>query len=340
MFWVVALALVGLFTLLFYVERLALVAAQARDRTIALSGLRYVLAMALFMTMPLTYTNWLLTFDVGLFVFALLILRLQGLRTDETRELCSLLVSRYSDWLSGSSRLLDLGRRSIRVYEIDRELYGDEIRPPEHDQQEATFRWRLYRIFGAMVDAGAEGKTPAARERFKELLAELAHYRRDDTADFIDSLKSSAETWLKSRRQGPWQPGIGVKVNGMRRSALLPVTETPDSTWTKKTAASWRRPGGAESSRCRSGTNGSTIAMRRHLDPGLPAGQTWTGSPSADTPLADHLLSYFPSSCLAAIGRPPEKDNTSVRCHSRMAGGGGADSAEERDEGPTDAAIR
>ena len=262
MFWVVALALVGLFTLLFYVERLALVAAQARDRTIALSGLRYVLAMALFMTMPLTYTNWLLTFDVGLFVFALLILpttlliriggrepsrelrhlqreaaslmaayaspppakpaakmtkvivRLQGLRTDETRELCSLLVSRYSDWLSGSSRLLDLGRRSIRVYEIDRELYGDEIRPPEHDQQEATFRWRLYRIFGAMVDAGAEGKTPAARERFKELLAELAHYRRDDTADFIDSLKSSAETWLKSRRQGPWQPGIGVKVNG------------------------------------------------------------------------------------------------------------------------------
>ena len=83
-----------------------------------------------------------------------------------------------------------------------------------NDRDPATFRWRLYRIFGAMVDAGAEGKTPAARERFKELLAELAHYRRDDTADFIDSLKSSAETWLKSRRQGPWQPGIGVKVNG------------------------------------------------------------------------------------------------------------------------------
>jgi hypothetical protein len=258
LFWVVSLGLVGLFTLLFNVERTALLRVHARDRAVVLSGVRYVVAMLLFLAMPLTYPNWLLTFDVGLFVFALLILptplilRLGGqeptrelrhvqreaaalmaahtsppppevadamekliaqlirLRTDNTRELVTLLVERYSDWVSGSSRLVDLGRRSIRVYEIDRELYGDEIRPPEHDQDEATFRWRLYRVFGELVDAGSKERTPETRGRFKALLAELETYRREDTEAFIDGVRASAQAWLRSRRGGAWQPGIGV----------------------------------------------------------------------------------------------------------------------------------
>jgi hypothetical protein len=258
-FWAASLGLVVFFTALFRSERLALIQARARGRAVFLSGARYILAMLLFLALPLALrVSVLAALDVGLFVFALLVLptslvlRLGGqvpklelrhvqreaaalmaaqdgspsaeamdsmrelighvdsLRTAETNELCSLLVARYSDWIAGSSRPLDLGRRSIRVYEIDRELYGDEIRPPEHDQEEATFRWRLYRVFGELVDAGSAGRTPEARARFKECLAELEAYRRPDTAGFIDSVKASAQAWLKSRRSRPWQPAIGV----------------------------------------------------------------------------------------------------------------------------------
>lgn len=262
MFWIVSLGLVALLTLLFQVERRALLQARARQRAVVLSGVRYVLAMLLFLTLQFAYPNWLLTIDIGLFVFALLIVptsliariggqdpahelryiqreaaalmaanpspppaesaatmrqfieRIDRLRTDDTRELCNLLAARYSDWLEGSSRLLDLGRRSIRVYEIDRELYGDEIKPPDHDQDEATFRWRLYRVFGELVDVGAMGRSSEVRTKFKKLLGELESYRRPDTAGFIDSVRGSAQAWLRSRKKGAWHPAIGVGETG------------------------------------------------------------------------------------------------------------------------------
>jgi hypothetical protein len=257
-FWALSLGLIVVFTIMFRAERLALLDAYARSRAIFLSAARYIVAMVLFLCLPFVHPLTLVTVDIGLFLFALLvlptslILRLGGqenklvlrqvqreatalmaahdappppdavaamelligqvnrLRNRDTRELCNLLVARYSDWIDGSSRPLDLGRRSIRVYELDRELYGDEIRPPEHDEEEATFRWRLYRIFGEMVDVGAQPRTPGSRARFKALIGELDAYRRPDTAGFIDSVTASAKAWLKSRRRGAWQPAIGV----------------------------------------------------------------------------------------------------------------------------------
>lgn len=258
-FWAVSVGLVVVLTLLFRAERLALLDAGARGTAVVLSGARYALAMLLFLALPFVLPYTLLTVDLGLFIFALIVLptslilriggyepkvelrrvqrqaaalmapteapaspaavsavrrlieRVNRLRDAETCELCNLLVARYTDWVEGSSRPLDLGRRSIRVYELDRELYGDEIRPPEHDQEEATFRWRLYRVFGELVDAGSAERTPQIRARFKRLLGDLDVYRRPDTAGFIDCLQTSGQAWLRSRRaNAAWQPAIGI----------------------------------------------------------------------------------------------------------------------------------
>lgn len=133
------------------------------------------------------------------------------LRTAETAQLCDLLVARYDDWIGGSQRPLDLGRRSIRIYDLQRELYGDEVRPPEHEQQEATFRWRLYRIFNEMAECGVAEQTPEQKARFMNLIDELDSYRRDDTDSFVSGVQASAHAWLKPhRRRVPWQPSIGV----------------------------------------------------------------------------------------------------------------------------------
>jgi hypothetical protein len=134
------------------------------------------------------------------------------LRTAETAELCDLLIARYEDWLSGSHRPLTLGRRSIRIYDLQRELYGDEVRPPELDEQEATFRWHLYRVFGEMVEAGVADPTPEQRSRFIDLVDELDTYRREDTGSFIDGLQVSARAWLENPGDAGWQPGVGIAI--------------------------------------------------------------------------------------------------------------------------------
>lgn len=132
------------------------------------------------------------------------------LRTAETAQLCDLLVARYTDWIDGTQRPLDLGRRSIRIYDLQRELYGEEVRPPELEECEATFRWRLYRVFNEMAECGGAERTPEQKARFLGLTQELDAYRRDDTGSFIDGVQASARAWLKSRRPERWQPSIGV----------------------------------------------------------------------------------------------------------------------------------
>lgn len=133
------------------------------------------------------------------------------LRTARTAELCDLLIARYNDWIGGSYRPRDLGLRSIRIYDLQRRLYGEEVRPPELDVEEATFRWRLYRVFGEMMELGVAEHTPDQRSRFDELIHALDSYRREDTVSFIEGLQSSARAWLQSRgHHAKWQPTLGV----------------------------------------------------------------------------------------------------------------------------------
>jgi hypothetical protein len=133
------------------------------------------------------------------------------LRRPETAQLCDLLVARYDDWIAGTQRPLDLGRRSIRIYDLQREIYGEEVRQPEFGESEATFRWRLYRVFLEMTECGLAGQTVPQKVLFLDLIHELDSYRREDTASFIDGVQSSAYAWLKSPNPtDPWQPSIGV----------------------------------------------------------------------------------------------------------------------------------
>jgi hypothetical protein len=138
-----------------------------------------------------------------------IVLGLDRVRSRETAELCDLLKSRYGDWIEGTSRPLDQARRSVRIYDLQRELYGDDVRPTLLDEREATFRWHLYRLLGAMSEAGVARSTPEQRACFAEAIKELDGYRRDDTAQLIDVLKTSGRAWLRSRSRKAWQTGSG-----------------------------------------------------------------------------------------------------------------------------------
>jgi hypothetical protein len=158
----------------------------------------------------------------------LVIADLERATSPETAELCALLTARYQDWIAGEYRPLDLGRRVIRIYDLQRRLFGDEVRPPELSEEEATFRWRLYRVYGEMVDCAAAQQTARQRDRFARLLHELDAYRRDDTAAFIDGLRLAATVWQEA--PGPkqaWRPATAVRrgaAQGKRTAALWPRT--------------------------------------------------------------------------------------------------------------------
>jgi hypothetical protein len=133
------------------------------------------------------------------------------LRNAQTGELCRLLTERYRDWIEGTSQPLELGRRSIRIYDLQRDLYPDDVRPTELSEEEATFRWRLYRIMMNLVELGVPDQTAEQEARFHALVADLDSYRRKDTAGFIGGLQASARAWI--RRKPPrhrWDPTAGV----------------------------------------------------------------------------------------------------------------------------------
>ena len=133
------------------------------------------------------------------------------LRTVETAELCDLLVARYNAWIEGSHRPLDQGLRSIRIYDLQRQLYGEDVRPPELDEEEATFRWRLYRVFGELVELWVAEQTPQQRSRFGKLIHALDSFRREDTVSFIEGVQSSARAWLRLHEQrAPWQAALAA----------------------------------------------------------------------------------------------------------------------------------
>jgi hypothetical protein len=133
------------------------------------------------------------------------------LRTVETAELCDLLVARYNAWIEGSHRPLDQGLRSIRIYDLQRQLYGEDVRPPELDEEEATFRWRLYRVFGELVELWVAEQTPQQRSRFGKLIRALDSFRREDTVSFIEGVQSSARAWLRLHEQrAPWQAALAA----------------------------------------------------------------------------------------------------------------------------------
>jgi len=141
--------------------------------------------------------------------------RIEALRTPETAEFCDLIVAELQDLLRGAESWNEAGRRAIRVDELSREMWPGAMPPPDHDPSEATFRWRMYRTFGELMQAGVAGRTPVSRKEFRRLLKVLDGFRRPDTAAFIDDVKRSANGWLaKSAAEKPWIEGLDFSALG------------------------------------------------------------------------------------------------------------------------------
>ena len=124
------------------------------------------------------------------------IARVESLRSPETRELCDLLVGQLNDLIVGAEAWNESGRRAIRIDEISRELWPDDMPEPDFDPDEATFRWHLYRAFGSMIEIGLAEPSQSVLDAFSKLQVSLEEFRRDDTFRFIDAVWQSADRWL------------------------------------------------------------------------------------------------------------------------------------------------
>lgn len=133
------------------------------------------------------------------------IARIESLRSAATCQLCDLLVAQLNDLIVGAEAWNESGRRSIRIDEISRELWPDDMPPPDFDRDEATFRWHLYRTFGSMIELGLAKLSRSSLDEFGRLRVSLEEFRRDDTFRFIDAVRQSADRWLAvPEPRGPW----------------------------------------------------------------------------------------------------------------------------------------
>ena len=141
--------------------------------------------------------------------------RIRALRTPRTAELCDLMIAEIDDLLAGRESWNGGGRRSIRMDELARDLWSDEMPPPDNDPGEATFRWYLYKTFGRMMEIGAAEPSPEARDEFHKLLDSLEEYRRPDTKAFLDAVRRSADAWIADPSPGcPWIASYDFKELG------------------------------------------------------------------------------------------------------------------------------
>jgi len=141
--------------------------------------------------------------------------RLRALRSPSTGELCDLMQAQLDDLIAGGESWNEAGRRSIRIDELSRRVWPADMPPLEVEAEEATFRWRLYRHFGRMMELGSEERTPESLRDYRVLLSMIDEYRRPDTFRFIDAVHQSADRWLASPVDGtPWIAGYDFQALG------------------------------------------------------------------------------------------------------------------------------
>lgn len=144
-----------------------------------------------------------------------LIDRLDRAHAPETAELCNLLAAEVQDVLAGSESWNEAGRRTIRIDELSRGFWPEDLPPPDLDAGEATFRWRLYRAFGQLMDAGVATPGTEEREEFARLLGSLDGFRRPDTKNLIRDIRRSGNRWLAERSsERPWIEAFDFSVLG------------------------------------------------------------------------------------------------------------------------------
>jgi hypothetical protein len=122
--------------------------------------------------------------------------RINGCRSPSTAELCDLLTAEIQDVVARTESWNEAGRRAIRIDELCRQFWGRDVPPPDFSAEEATYRWRLYRTFGLLIERGVPEADRPVRTEFVYLLRALGGYRRSDTSAFIHDVRRSALRWL------------------------------------------------------------------------------------------------------------------------------------------------
>jgi hypothetical protein len=142
-----------------------------------------------------------------------LIEQIRAIDAPELREMRDLLVADFTDTMMGGVHFADTGLRAIRIYQIEAQVFGADARPPEFQSDEATFRWRLFRTVGDMIDCGAVRK-PDHMTRLRQLIEQLNQFRRPDLEVFIDELSASAAEWIESGSSPDWPRGGSIGALG------------------------------------------------------------------------------------------------------------------------------
>jgi hypothetical protein len=128
-----------------------------------------------------------------------LLARINGCRSPSTAELCDLLTAELEDVVARTESWNEAGRRAIRIDELCRQFWGADVPPPDFGAEEATYRWRLYRTFGQLMERGVPHADRPVRTEFVYMLRALGGYRRSDTAAFIHDVRRSALLWLADK---------------------------------------------------------------------------------------------------------------------------------------------
>jgi hypothetical protein len=126
---------------------------------------------------------------------------LKRLKTPDTAEWIDLMVADINDWIRSRYRFVEVGRRQVRLHEIDRALLGADAPAAERSPEEATFLWRLYKAFARIYDIGDAPQSPDVDAKLRSLAAQLEPFRRPDTDTFIDGVQAAVRTRTTSSRE-------------------------------------------------------------------------------------------------------------------------------------------
>jgi len=142
------------------------------------------------------------------------IARVRSLRTTGSREFCDLMLAELEDLRARAESWNEAGRRSIRMDELSRQMWPQDVPPPDCDPDEATYRWRFYRTFGRLMEIGSADRSMDSDNEFQLLLASLDEFRRPDTKALIADIRRSGNRWLKTPTSRSWIDGFDFTALG------------------------------------------------------------------------------------------------------------------------------
>jgi hypothetical protein len=126
----------------------------------------------------------------------------------DTDELYRLYRAECLEWLDANDSPLIRAWRTVRITDLEQQVFGSPTGTTEFDETEATFRWHLFRQLTWLQQAGMAELTSENRRRVVELAKGLEEFRRPDTGRLIDLISRSANSWLSSPTAEGWTQSL------------------------------------------------------------------------------------------------------------------------------------